>query len=310
MRFKYVHFKRHVEPRRQGFDGAARFRRPNQVHRGGGRAAYRRRPGRAAVTVGQHLNLVDHGHLDRIARIEHFHRAGSVRAVLGHAPLFTRHQADRKRFPVRARSLHALVVFQRQQAQWRQIDATVRLHQVLHRAVRLARIGRPQQCDEFAPHAAGRLERGRILGQVDAFLGARGVALFLLALEGVNQALLNAVKHILGRLGALEFGQRGQERLRIKPVIVGFFDEVAHKRRHLARQLGDVGVGRALRNQRCPGVAVKAAPFARLGQYAACRHQPVRYCQFSHLHGTGKTQYHAPFQFGQFNTARGQLSTE
>jgi putative IMPACT (imprinted ancient) family translation regulator len=67
--------------------------------------------------------------------------------------------------------------------------------------VGLAGIGRPEQGDEAARHLARRLERGRILGQVDAFLGARGVALFLLALDGVFQALADALEHVLGRLG-------------------------------------------------------------------------------------------------------------
>src|SRR5205085_424858 len=79
--------------------------------------------------------------------------------------------------------------------------------QVFDRAVRLAGMGGPQQRNEAARHLAGDLERGRIFGEVDAFLGARGMALFLLALDRVQQALADAVEDVAGRLGRFHVGQ-------------------------------------------------------------------------------------------------------
>jgi len=163
----------------QCLDRPACFRCADEVHDGRRRAAHGRRPGGPAVAIGQHLNLVDHRDLHGRLRVEHLDGAGDVRRALGQAAFFSRDQADPDRFAIRIdRVLQAFIVFQRQQAQRREVDAAVGLGQVFHRAVRLAGIGRPQQRDEAARHLAGDFERRRVLGQVDAFLGARGMTLF------------------------------------------------------------------------------------------------------------------------------------
>jgi hypothetical protein len=175
------------------------------------RAAHGGRPGGAAVAVGQHLDFIDHGHVDRGLRIQHFHRAGHVGGARHQPALFARDQADLERLAVLLHLLQALVVFQRQQAQRRQIDAAWRLAQRFHRLVGLAGIGRPQHGDELALDAARHLERGRILGQVDALARALGVLFLHVALDRVLQALADAVEHLSGRLGNLHVAERVEE---------------------------------------------------------------------------------------------------
>ena len=81
-----MHFQLAFEPCGQHFNGAARFRRPDQIDGVRRRAADGGGPGRATVAVGQHLDLVDHGHVDRRAGIEHLDRAGDVGAARRDAP--------------------------------------------------------------------------------------------------------------------------------------------------------------------------------------------------------------------------------
>jgi hypothetical protein len=133
------------------------------------------------------------------------------------------------------------------------------------------------------------------------------VTFLLLPLECMKQALLDAVEYIFGRLGAVELGQRGQERRRVDAVIVGLLHQVAHERRNFRSQFGNIGVGGALGDHRGPSLGVEAAPFARLGQYPARRYQAIGHRQLADLDGAGKAQHDPPFQLGQFHAARRQF---
>jgi hypothetical protein len=230
-----------------------------------------------------------------------------VRRALHQAPFFARDQADLDRFTVRARRLQALVVFQRQQAQRRQIHAAGRLGQRFHRAVRLARVGGAQERDELAAHAAGDIERARVLGQVDAFLGACRVALFGVALDRVGQTLRNPLEHVLGRLGRLQFVQHIEKQHRVVASIVRVARQVAHEFLGILVQAREVGVTGALFDQRAPPGQIELAPLARLGQHAARRHQAIRHVQAFVAHRAREAQEHAALQFDQFDAACGQV---
>ena len=225
-----------------------------------------------------------------------------MRGSFRQAAFLARDQADLDGLAIRIDCvLQALVVFQRQQAQRCEVDAAVGLGQVFHRAVRLAGVGRAQQRDEAARHLARDFERRRILGQVDTFLGARGVALFLLALAGMQQALADAVEHELGRLGRLQLFQHVQEQHRIETELVGLVGDFPHEFLDVLVQVVD-GVARgAFLDELAPGQQVHLAPFAGLGQHAARRHEAVLDVQAVHAHGAGKAQEDAAFHADQLD---------
>ncbi len=111
-----MHFERHFQALGQRLDRAPRFRGADQVHRGRRGAAHGGGPGGAAVAVGQHLDLVDHGHFDLALGVQHLDRARHVGGAFGQAAFLAGDQADLDLLAMRARGLQALVVFQRQQA--------------------------------------------------------------------------------------------------------------------------------------------------------------------------------------------------
>ena len=305
--FQHVHFERTLEALGQRLDRAPRFRCADEVHDRRRRPAHGRGPGGAAVAVGQHLDLVDDGDLHRRLGVQHLDGTGDVRRAFGQPAFLARDQAHLDRLAVVAHGvLQALVVFQRQQAQRREVDAAVGLGQVLHRAVRLAGIGGSEQRDETARHPAGDLERRGILGQVDAFLGAGGVTFFLLALDGVQQALADAVEHELGRLGRLQLFQHVQEQHRVEAEFVGLVGNLAHEFLDFLVEVVD-GIARGpFLDEVAAGNQVHLAPLAGLGEHAARRHEAVLDVQAIHAHGAGKAQEHAAFHPDQLHAAAGQ----
>ncbi len=96
------------------------------------------RPGPAARRVEDHLRLVDHRDVDRLARGDHLdrarHHAGRRGAGTFSSPVSSEHGTPRADQPVAA--------FERQQAQRRQVGAVVRLRQPLEGGVRLAAVRR------------------------------------------------------------------------------------------------------------------------------------------------------------------------
>ena len=302
-----MHFQRHFEPLGQGLDGAPRFRRPDQVDGVRRRAADGGGPGGAAVAVGQHLDFVDHGHFHRLLGIEHLDRAGNVGAALGDAAFLAGDQTHLQFLAVRTGRLQALVVFQRQQAQRREIDAAGGFRQRFHRAVGLAGVGWPEQGDELARHAAGDLEGFRVLGQVDAFLGTSGVAFFLLALDGVLHALADALEHVFGRLRGFQLLEHAQEDARVEAGVVGLLGDLGDKFLGVHLEFGQGLVAGAFLDQVAPRQRVHLAPLARLGQHAARRHQGVAHAQAVVFHFAGKTQEDAAFHLDQLDAALGQF---
>ncbi|MNM28780.1 hypothetical protein D3C81_393000 [compost metagenome] len=294
-----MHFQRAFQAIGQRLDGAPCFRRPHQVHRVGRRAADGGRPRGAPVRVGQHLDFIDDGHFDDGFRVQHFHRAGDMRGAIDDAALLARDQADGQRLAVRRSFLQALVVFQGQQAQGRQVDAAFCLDQRFHGAVRLARIGRAQQGDEAARQAARHLERGRILGQVDALARARRMLLFLLAFDGVVEALADAVKYHAGRLGRLHVAQGVQEDHRVRVHVLAQAGNIGDEIHHVLAQFVEDGHAGPLAYQGQLGFAVHLAPLGRPRQHALRGHQRIRHHQVAGLDHAGKAHEDAAFHLHQ-----------
>jgi hypothetical protein len=100
--------------RQQALDGRRGVGRRNDDQLARRHAADGLRPGPAARGVEQHLRLVDHGHIHRLARIGHLNRAADHPRMLGRHALLAREQRARHAAPHQA-----VAAFKREQAQRR-----------------------------------------------------------------------------------------------------------------------------------------------------------------------------------------------
>ncbi len=132
-------------------------------------------PGPAAVTVAEHLHLVDHADIDVRVEIEHFDRRGDVGGVVVEQLLFA--GDERSGDAVRAQRF---VAFEGEQAQRREVIARVGAFECLHGPVGFAAVGRTDVKDEFSAQPACEREQvlevaDRACEQLPALMAQQGV---------------------------------------------------------------------------------------------------------------------------------------
>ncbi|OEZ48651.1 hypothetical protein JAB1_32620 [Janthinobacterium sp. MP5059B] len=161
-------------------------------------------------------------------------------------------------------------------------------------------------------HAARHLERGRILGQVDALARARRVLFFLLALDGVIETLADAVEHHTGRLRRLHVGQGMQENHRVRVDVFAQARDIGDEIDHMLAQFLEDGRACPFTHQCQLGFAVHLAPLGRPRQHALAWYQRIRHHQMARLDDAGKAHEDAAFHLheadmlGQFPQFRDQ----
>ena len=133
------------------------------------------------------------------------------------------------------------------------------------------------------------------------------MALFLVALDGMFEALVDALEYVLGRLGGLQFFQHVQEQHGIEARFLAPVGDVAHEFLDFLVQVVDGVAGRAFFDECAAHAEVHLAPFARLGQHAARRHQLVGHAQAFVAHLAGKAQEDAAFHFHELDAAVGEV---
>jgi len=133
------------------------------------------------------------------------------------------------------------------------------------------------------------------------------VALFLLALDGVLDALADALEHVFGRFRGFQLVEHAQEDARVEAGIIGLLGNLGHEFLGIHLQFGQGLVAGAFLDQVAPRERVHLAPFTRLGQHAARRHQGVAHAQAVVFHFAGKAQEDAAFHLDQLDAAFGQL---
>ncbi len=133
------------------------------------------------------------------------------------------------------------------------------------------------------------------------------MAFFLLALDRMGQALRNALEHVFGGLGGFQLVQHVEEQHRVPAEFVGVPGDVLHELLGLGLQARDGVFGGAFLDQLAARQQVHLAPFARLGQHAARRHQAVGHAQAFVAHFAGETQEDAAFHLDQLDAAAVQF---
>ncbi|MNS91651.1 hypothetical protein D3C72_1257520 [compost metagenome] len=165
--------------------------------------------------------------------------------------------------------------------------------------MRLAGVRRTQQGDEAARQAARHLERGRVFGQVDALARARRVLFFLLALDGVIEALADAVEHHARRLRRLHVGQGVQEDHRVRIHVLAQARDIGDEIEHVLAQLLEDGRAGPFAHEGQLGLAVHLAPLGWPRQHALCGHQRIRHHQVAGLDHAGKAHENAAFHLDE-----------
>ena len=129
---------------------------------------------------------------------------------------------------------------------------------------------------------------------------------FLLALDGVIEALADAVEHHAGRLRRLHVGQGVQENHRVRVHVLAQARDIGDEIDHVLAQLLEDGRAGPFAHEGQLGFAVHLAPLGRPRQHALCRHQRIWHHQVARLDHAGKAHEDAAFHLDEANML-GQL---